>query len=578
MRNASDAKAELEAISDPDSPRYGQYLSDADFNAKYAPTEQDVALVRARLEAQGLTVVEVPQNRAYIAITGTAAQVEKAFSTKLGHFRVNGELRQATMNAPTVPADIQSRVSGVLGLTTLRVAPHNIKLSGARSREFAGNAAAALTCSEWWGNSTDTVDSPYGSGYANPLPVAQCGFKPANVREAYGFSQIVRKGNDGTGVSIAIVDAWQSPTLLADAQTYFAQNDPDYPLSAAQFSAQMAPGTAQPPDTGWYDEQSLDVEAAHAMAPGAKIVYVGSQSSDDQDIVAALNLIITQRLANIVSNSYGSPELAEPQNYVVWENIAQQAGLKGVGLYFSSGDDGDEAANLGFVSADFPASLATVTAVGGTSLALGSMGEIVFETGWESGRSAFQVPMGDGGADAGPSDAGVAVWDPPAPGAFRFGSGGGRSAIFPQPDYQAKVVPPAISNASVAAARVTPDVAMVGDPVTGFIIGETVDGTYTEYPIGGTSLSCPLFAGVMAVAQQHAGHRLGFANPTLYKANAKGAYRDVLPLGQKMAAAVRPGVVYTFDLQGLAIKTAKGYDDVTGMGVPVADKFLAAVK
>jgi subtilase family serine protease len=119
---------------------------------------------------------------------------------------------------------------------------------------------------------------------------------------------------------------------------------------------------------------------------------------------------------------------------------------------------------------------------------------------------------------------------------------------------------------------------MVGDPVTGFIIGETVDGTYTEYPIGGTSLSCPLFAGVMAVAQQHAGHRLGFANPTLYKANAKGAYRDVLPLGQKMAAAVRPGVVYTFDLQGLAIKTAKGYDDVTGMGVPVADKFLAAVK
>jgi subtilase family serine protease len=341
----------------------------------------------------------------------------------------------------------------------------------------------------------------------------------------------------------------------------------------------MAPGTTQPPDIGWYDEQSLDVEAAHAMAPGAKIVYVGSQSADDQDIVAALNLIITGRLANIVSNSYGSPELAEPQNYVLWENIAQQAGLKGVGLYFSSGDDGDEAANLGFVSADFPASLATVTAVGGTSLALGSRGEIVFETGWESGRSAFEVPPVDGGADAAaPGDAGTAVWDPGPPGAFRFGSGGGRSAIFPQPAYQAKVVPPAISNASVAAARVTPDISMVGDPVTGFIIGETVDGTYTEYPIGGTSLSCPLFAGVMAVAQQHAGRRFGFANPALYKANSKGAFRDVMPIGGKTATAVRPGVVYTFDFQGLAIKTAKGFDDVTGMGVPVGDKFLSAVK
>jgi subtilase family serine protease len=319
------------------------------------------------------------------------------------------------------------------------------------------------------------------------------------------------------------------------------------------------------------------------MAPGAKIVYVGSQSADDQDIAAALNLIISGRLANIVSNSYGSPELAEPQNYVLWENIAQQAGLKGVGLYFSSGDDGDEAANLGFVSADFPASLATVTAVGGTSLALGSRGEIVFETGWESGRSAFEVPPVDGGADGGadaspPSDAGTPVWDPGPPGAFRFGSGGGRSAIFPQPTYQANVVPAAISNASVAAARVTPDIAMVGDPVTGFIIGETVDGTYTEYPIGGTSLSCPLFAGVMAVAQQHAGRRFGFANPALYKANGKGAFRDVLPIGGKTAAAVRPGVVYTFDFQGLAIKTRKGFDDVTGMSVPVADRFLSAVK
>jgi subtilase family serine protease len=581
MRNAAEAKAELDAISDPASARYGQFLTDAEFEAKYAPTEADVAVVRAQLESQGLTVVEVPSNRAYIAATGTAAQMEQVFSTRLGEYKVGSEVRRAVMNAPSVAPDLQSRVAGVLGLTSRRAVSHRVQVGGVRTERSPDATGAPLTCSEWWGASKDTVDPLYGPGYPYPLPVAQCGFKPANVREAYGFTKAVRQGNDGTGVTIAIVDAFQSPTLLVDAQTYFAQNDPDYPLAASEFSARMAPGAVQTPDVGWYDEQSLDVESVHAMAPGANIAYVGAQSPSDVDLVAALNLIISKKLASIVSNSYGSPELAEPSNYVIWENITQQAGLKGVGLYFSSGDSGDENKALGFPSADFPASLATVTAVGGTSLALGSRGEIVFETGWESGRSKLLAPVTDAGAsDAAAGDAGAAasVWTPSAPGAFRFGAGGGLSAIFPQPVYQAKVVPAAISNADVAAARVVPDVAMVADPVTGFIVGETVDGAYVEYPIGGTSLACPLFAGVMAIAQQHAKHTLGFANPALYKANAKSAYRDITPLASPQAAAVAEGIVYTFNVPGLAITTAKGYDNVTGMGVPNGEKFLSAIK
>jgi subtilase family serine protease len=576
MRNAADAKAELAAISDPENARYGQFLTDAEFDAKYAPTETDVALVRSGLEAQGLTVVEVPSNRAYVAVSGTVAQMERAFATQLGQYNVDGELRRAAMVAPNVTSDLRSRVSGVIGLTTLRAVSHRVQVGGIRIERTPNAATGALACSEWWGASKDSADPAYGPGYPYPLPVAQCGFKPANLREAYGFSKSIRQGNDGTGVTIAIVDAFQSPTLLADAQTYFAQNDPDYPLDASQFSARMAPGVVQKPDIGWYDEQSLDVESAHAMAPGANIVYVGAQSPSDVDLVAALNLIISKKLATIVSNSYGSPELSEPSNYVIWENIATQAGLKGVGLYFSSGDSGDENAALGFPSADFPASLATVTAVGGTSLALGSRGDIVFETGWESGRSALLAPATDGGT---PDAGGAAkVWTPSAPGAFRFGAGGGLSAIWPQPAYQASVVPASLSNAAVAAARVVPDVAMVADPVTGFIVGETVGGAYTEYPIGGTSLACPLFAGVMALAQQHAKHTIGFANPMLYKSNAKSAYRDITPLASPEAAAVRAGVVYSFNVPGLAITTAKGYDNVTGMGVPNGEKFLSAIK
>jgi subtilase family serine protease len=165
---------------------------------------------------------------------------------------------------------------------------------------------------------------------------------------------------------------------------------------------------------------------------------------------------------------------------------------------------------------------------------------------------------------------------------FVYGAGGGASFVYGQPSWQKGVVPDSMANVPGAPARVVPDVAMLADPTTGFLIGMSGGiGTYAESPIGGTSLSCPLFSATMALAQQNAGKKFGFANALLYKKRAS-AFRDIVPLSTPEAAVV-PTPYYgdalvTFEYPGISIHTAGGYDNVTGIGVPDGSAFLKAIK
>jgi subtilase family serine protease len=580
MRNQAAAAAELAELENPDSAKFGQFLSDEEFDAKYAPTEADVAAVRAHLEANGLSVTHVPENRAYIAVEGSAAQAESAFSTHLGLYQVNKELRRAPIDQPSLPAELQSRVSTVVGLSTpQKYTPRNARVGGIKLTHPANpnkpaDATTANICSEWFGQIPDTVDPAY-PGYA-PLTYGPCGYHPGQVRNAYGFGAIVRGGNDGTGQTIAIVDAYLSPTLLADAQTYAANNDPDYPFAKSQLKIVQAPGTPSTPDTGWYTEQSLDLEAAHAIAPGAKIVAVVAQSSSDPDLMAAVNVVVSKKLANIISNSWAENEGGA--DLVAWTAIAQQANLKGVGLYFSTGDNGDETFG-GFYSpsVNFPSSLAEVTAVGGTSLAIGQQGQTLFESGWQTGLSFTSTTDANGNTVP-------TYWTPDPPGEYIYGAGGGTSRLVAQPAWQKGVVPAALANinhpAVNAPARVIPDVSMLADPDTGLVIGVTdpSTGVYGEPTYGGTSLSCPLFAATIALAQQNAGRAFGNANALLYKAAKKNALRDITPPAVPTAVAFTGGVLVTFDYNLLSIVTTKGFDTVTGLGAPNGKTFFANVK
>jgi subtilase family serine protease len=216
-----------------------------------------------------------------------------------------------------------------------------------------------------------------------------------------------------------------------------------------------------------------------------------------------------------------------------------------------------------------------VTAVGGTTLAVGGTNNYLFETGWGTKKSILSGNQ----------------WSPKPPGNFIYASGGGTSRLFLLPFYQAGVVPGSISGYFGGSGRAVPDVAMVGDPNSGMLEGQTQtfpDGTvqYGEYRIGGTSLSSPLFAGLMALADQAAGHPHGFVNPALYALAGSGAYHDIVD-PPSTVAVVR--VDYNNSVDGSAgtttslrtanqtgtIHTIPGYDDVTGVGTPIGATLIS---
>ena len=325
---------------------------------------------------------------------------------------------------------------------------------------------------------------------------------------------------------------------------------------------------------GWYGEETLDIQAVHGMAPAANIVYVAAPNNF-QDLDAAMNHVVDRGLAQIVSNSYGfSGEQVAPGFVKPLTDTLIQAAIQGIGVYFSSGDDSDESQTLGFASADWPASSPWVTAVGGTSLAVGAANDYLFETGWGTARSVWQ-----GNA-----------WSPAPPGPWTSGAGGGVSVLFPVPSYQTGVTDAVLARYG-RSGRAVPDVGAFADPNTGYMVGQTQtfpDGStkYAEYRIGGTSLACPIFAGLMALADQAHGSPHGFANPALYALPAS-AFHDVQAPASPVAT-VRPdfndfvsassGVHFTlrtFD-QTLSLKTGPGYDDVTGRGSPAAG-FIGAL-
>jgi len=604
LRDRAGLEAQARAVSDPSSATYRAYLSPAQVKTRYAPTDASVAAVKAWLASQGLKAGEVPANNQFVEARGSVSQVEHAFGVHLGVYAVRGRHLRSPAGDLSVPGSLASTISGVVGIDQAfnLMRPDHISNESSTGAATSAPSSGAKTfgvgptvvppadgfrngrpCSAYYGEQVDTTDPAYGGGFGSPLPYAPCGYKPQQLRQAYGTQSLLDVGLDGSRATVAVIDAFASPTIFSDASTYARRNDPAHPLRRSQFRQVLFPTNPdlEGPDgcdaAGWYGEETLDIEAVHAMAPGAKIVYVGGSDCQDVSLDKALNKVISENLAQIVSNSYGDlGEDIAPDAVAAFQDIAVQAVLQGIGVYFSSGDSGDEVAALGFPSPDFSASSPWVTAVGGTTLGIGANGQKLLETGWETGKSSLVDN----------------VWTPPAPGAYIYGSGGGTSRLFSQPWYQRGVVPDALAKKNQTKGnkgRVVPDISMLGDPSTGMLVGQTQtfpEGvSYDEYRIGGTSLSSPLFAGVIALADDVLGVHHGFINPTIYQKLAgtaaitdvkhvKGAVVRVDYINGVDATDGTKTSVRTFDFGGLAIKTKPGYDDVTGLGVPNGMQFL----
>jgi subtilase family serine protease len=588
MRNTKALDSAIAAVTNPASASYGQYLTADQFRARYAPTNADVAAVRSWLQHAGFTVSsEAPDNNRWVKASGTTAQVEQAFKTQLRTYQHRGRTLQAPNGDLSIARSISSRIAGIAGLDGSDRLMKPDTADAPPSPAFVN----APPCSTSWGEKIATGDtSPDGQtippAYGQEaIPYATCGYTPSQLQGAYGTTSAIAGGTDGHGQTVAIVDAFASPTIEQDANQYattHGQPSVDFSqIKPEDRSNDPIGGPDQCDAQGWYGEETLDVEAVHAMAPGAHVLFVGGADCLDESLIDAVNKIVDGGLAQIVSNSYGNfGETGEDAGLrQAWNDTFRQAALEGIGMYFSSGDNGDEVDTLGHAEADFPASHPLVTAVGGTSLGVGSSNGYLFETGW--GTTSSKLKNAD--------------WsDPPLPGAHVYGSGGGTSLFYAEPDYQKPVVPKKLAKRNGGKpARVVPDVSLVGDPNTGMLIGQTQtfpDGTvkYSEYRLGGTSLSSPLMAGVMALADQHAGRHHGFANPALYAQYGTPAYRDTVAPDQPIAVVRNDFVNFVDDTDGVttslrtfdqteSLATTPGYDDVTGIGSPNGQRFLNAL-
>ena len=295
---------------------------------------------------------------------------------------------------------------------------------------------------------TVEIMSPMGRAItpsvSNPTPYSSS-YTPAQMQAVYGFSKIsfgTVKG-DGTGQTIAIVDAYDDPSLAADLTTF----DTQFGLPAANFTrvSQSGSTTSLPSNDstgGWEGEEALDVEWAHAIAPGASILLVEASDASDTNLLAAVNYASSH--ASVVSMSWGGGEFNGETSY---DSDFSHAGVAYVA---SSGDQG--------APIEWPAASANVIAVGGTSLSIGSGNTYGGESAWS-------------------------------------GSGGGPSAYVVQPTYQKGVV------TQQTTMRANPDVAYDADPNTGVAVYNSFSNAgWQQY--GGTSAGSPQWAALIAIADQ----------------------------------------------------------------------------
>lgn len=614
LRDEAGAEQEALAVSTPGNAAYGKFLTPDQFRAAYAPTNAQVAAVEKYLSSAGFTIGSVPSNHRYVEVTGTAKQAAAAFDVALHGYAHDGQVVRAPAGQASLPRSIASLVAGVGGLsqTTLAVRPNHEGGNGKRSPAEvitpASAAAPATTpapsrlgdapgpglfrnarpCSAYYGQKLAT---DYPKAYGKTQPFAPCGYIPSQLQGAYGVDKLSAAGIGGQGVTVAITDAYAAPTIESDANTYFARHGVA-PFAKGQLT-QLTPSSYRYGyddkvhgdlcgEQGWYGEETLDVEAVHGVAPGAHVLYVASRSCLDNDFVDALNKIVDNKLANVISNSWG--DLGEPDPATqgdllqAYQQTFVQAATQGIGVFFSSGDSGDDVAATGVRTADFPPTNPFVTAVGGTSLEVGNNARYETEYAWGTGRSTLSA---DG-----------KTWTPTPPGNYLYGSGGGTSRVYRTPGYQqGGVVPNRYKYYfhTGTPGRVVPDIAAVGDPNTGFLVGETQstpNGTqiYSEYRIGGTSVSSPVFAGIEAISDQAYGRSHGFANPALYRLAGTSAFRDITPqpptgdVRIDYANFINPQQGFKASLRSFAdlqsLSVAKGYDDSTGLGTPNGTAFV----
>jgi subtilase family serine protease len=460
-------------------------------------------------------------------------------------------LRRVIARAPFLTAALAAAVA-----TTLAVVPGSASAAG----RVPGHPSVALH---------PLVTTPGKSSSApHPPPRFAClvaygsdCLRPIQVRTAYNVDTLVHGGTTGKGVTIALVDSFGSPTIQADLKTYDrAFHIPDPPSFQVVQPAGPVPAYDGSSDReGWAGEATLDVEWAHTMAPGAKLLLVETPTSETEgiagfpDIIKALQWIVDTRAAQVISMSFGATEGTFQGGAATLKKLSKEvlpaARAAHITVVAASGDEGatDYTLDMKHLSkgpvTSWPASDPLVTAVGGATLHVDAGGKRT---------EADSAWGGTGAAGAG---------------------GGGLSKVFPRPAFQNGV------RSVVGNHRGVPDVSMNASGESPVLTWQSFDGSgepgwQLTY---GTSESAPLFAGIVALADQAAKHALGWLNPALYSlAHKKNSGIVDIKSGRSdlVSAQIDTGSKAA-SFHGYPAAT--GYDLATGLGTLDAKALVQAL-
>ncbi len=553
----SDRDALAEALLDPGSPSYHHWLTPETYAARFGAKTDDVARTAAWLTSQGLVVSGTPSRLgARVTFSGTVAAIEAAFRTEMHVYRVGGETHYAMARPPSVPSDLADVILAI----------HNTHDFYARPAKPTIKLLPSAVCPPG-GDCTAGAD----------------GIAPPDWATIYDVNSLYSPGLSGTlitgsGVTIAVVGVTEiSQTDLTAFRTR-------YGLATNPITMTLVPDTgAAQPDNGAGLEGVLDTEWSGAIAPSASINYVYT-GANDGNVDDAAYYAIEQNYGGVLTESYAQCEGGfTPGDADVLGIYGSAANLLGITYLAASGDAGAAACVESFGVAglyvNMPAAFPGVTAVGGTGFAI--PGGLTFNAlgnatgyGTESVWNEFNNPHGPNGIYAG---------------------GGGISSVFARPSYQSSVstctilgsLPTTVTPSSM---RQVPDVALnaaAGASQYGYFIECTLDGMGQDctdtgsdpivIEIGGTSASTPSFAGVIALANQATGGRLGNINPLLYtlSSSVPTAFHDVTTGNNEIVckSGTDPGCP-AGDLYGYAATT--GYDCASGLGSIDATNLVTA--
>jgi len=375
-------------------------------------------------------------------------------------------------------------------------------------------------------------------------------YSPQEMWNAYDVTPVLKAGDTGKGETIAIIDSYGSPTIVNDLKTFdqgYGLPDPPSFKEVAPFGKiKYNPGV--PDMVSWAIETSLDVEWAHALAPGANILLFTSPVDETEGIQGLPEFLYMEKLAvstyhvNIISQSWGATEntlftVGGRAMLNSFNSFYQQAGAAGVTVFASAGDSGVGNVDLNghvypFPTVNFPASSPYVTAVGGTTLMADTHGNYQSEVVWNDGIGSA--------------------------------TGGGVSQYFKEPSYEDSL--PGSDQQILNGMRGLPDIAYNADPNTPVVIYTSFAGIPAGWGlVGGTSAGSPQWSGIIADANQAAGHPLGFLNPMLYQIgggpNYSNDFHDIT-VGNNSQG----------NIQGY--NATPGWDPCTGWGSPQAANLI----